>query len=167
MSLMKPFYFLTFIFIMLITGCAKPTGYAVRENYWDGKYGCNDKKISEDEFAIISKGNKLSTPDHVAKLALYHAANVTLKNGKSSFHILKKDSANLPNHQITVIPIPILGAPILFLPVAENTVNETTSILIIKLCLKSTAINTECISADKIIKELKPIVDNSSNTSSI
>lgn len=145
------------LLFIYLSGCA--TGYVKRDDNWGFQYGYSDKKISDDEYAIIFKGNRYSAPNYVAKLALYHAANVTIRNGKNYFHILKKNDANLTTHQVTTIPIPIAGAGILFLPVAETSVNETTSILIIQLCEDQGETQSECINAEKIINELRPIIE--------
>lgn len=152
---MKIYYTLILSLLILVSSCAKPTGYTQRGSFWGNTYGCSDKKISDSEFAIIAEGNEYSTPDHVAKLALYHAANVTIKNGKSSFYILKKTDENLPSARILTIPIFIGGASF-FLPVAESSINETTSILIIQLCEEQAETQYKCINAEQVINELKP-----------
>lgn len=161
---MKTPYVSIILFLIFLSGCAKPTGYVKRDNYGGNQYGCNDKKISDDEYAIVAEGNKYSTPEHVAMLALYHAANVTINNGKNSFRIIKKTDENLPSHQLTMIPIPIVVGFIYFLPVAENSINEATSILIIKFCEEQTDTQSKCINAEQIINELKSTIEDNKGT---
>lgn len=158
---MKILYVSIILLSIVLSGCvAKPTGYVKRDDYGGNRYGYNDKKISDDEYAIIVEGNIFSEPDHVAKLALYHAANVTIRNGKNYFRIVKKSDENLPTNMVTTaIPVPIPGSAILFIPVAETSINETTSILIIQLCEVQENSQSDCLSAENIIDALKPIIE--------
>jgi len=146
------------IFLLLFNACAKPTGYVMRDVYGGSKYGCNDKKISDDEFAVIAEGNEYSTAEHVAKLALYHAAHVTIKNEKQFFQILQKTEKTLPNHQVITIPLILYGG-VVFIPVAGKPTSEITSILIIRLVAPADSLTSNCINAKQVITELKPILE--------
>jgi hypothetical protein len=127
----------------------------MRDRYLGNRYGCSDKIITENEFAIIAEGNKYSSAERVAKLSLYHAAHVTIKNKREFFQILHKTDKNLPSHQLIAIPIGL--APIVFVPVAEISTVEVTSILIIRLVEKKETLSSNYISAKQVIAELKPI----------
>ena len=156
---MKVTYITILVSLLFLSSCAvKPTGYVKRNNSGGSQYGCNDKKVGDHEFAIIAKGNRYTDAERVAKLALFHAANVTIENERASFQIIKKDDESLLNHRpITIgLPIPIPNAlPVLFIPVGETTSLEATSILIIKLCDKQPTNQSECINAEQVINELK------------
>jgi len=123
------------------------------------QYGYNDKKINDDEYAIIVEGNRYSAADYVAKLALYHAAKVTTRIGRTYFRIIKKNDEYLTTHEVTTIVVPITGAGMLFIPVAENAISEPTSILIIQLCEDPGEAQTECINSKEIINELQIVFE--------
>lgn len=161
---MKTIPLILTILLFFLSSCAQPTSYVKRNNYMGNPYGCSEKKISNDEFAIVARGNKYSSAEHVGKLALYHAANVTKNNSKKSFYIVKENIEKIKNYQLTIIPIPIFGAPILFVPVNENMIDEVTSILIIKFCHEATSIESECINAEKTIDQLKIDIEKNTNT---
>jgi len=145
---MKFSYFSILLPFIFLLGCAaKPTGYVKRDDYMGSQYGYNDKKISNDEYAIIAEGNRYSATDYVAKLALYHAAKVTTRNRRTSFRIVKKNDENLTTHEVTTIFVPIAGAGMLIIPVAENAISEPTSILIIQFCEDLGDAKSECINA--------------------
>jgi len=157
---MKTSYLLILLLFIFLLGCAaKPTGYIKRDDYMGSQYGYNDKKINDDEYAIIAEGNRYSAPDYVAKLALYHAAKVTTRNGQTYFRILKKNDENLTTHEVATIIVPIAGAGMLYIPVAENAISEPTSILIIELCEDSGEAQTECINSKEIISELQIVFE--------
>ena len=123
------------------------------------QYGYNDKRISNDEYAIIAEGNRYSAADYVAKLALYHAAKVTTRNGQTYFRILKKNDESLTTHEVTTIVVPIAGAGMLYIPVAENAISEPTSILIIEFCEDLGEAQTECINSKEILNELQIVFE--------
>jgi hypothetical protein len=149
-----------FIVLVIFAGCAQQTGYVKRDSYWGQKYGCNDKKIGENEFAIIAEGNEHTPAERVAKLALYHAAHVARRNQSRYFEILQKTQKDLPNHELIAIPLPLLGtAPFLFVPVAEISKNEVIAILIIHLVDQSQATNTKILDAEQIINELEKMFE--------
>jgi hypothetical protein len=145
------------IILILFSSCAQPTGYVKRDSYWGKKYGCNDKKIGENEFAIIAEGNEHTPAERVARLALYHAARVAKRNEKRYFEILQKTQKDLPNHRL--ITIPFGTAPILFVPVAEISKDEVTSILIIHLVDQPQTTNTKCLDAEQIINDLEAMFE--------
>ena len=145
-------------------GCAQPTGYVKRDHFSEFNFGYNDKRISDDEFCIIATGNEASTAEHVAKLALYHAAKVTLKNKHQRFKISNKSEKNLPRHQMVtistlLIPIPITihSLPIGSVPLGEKTTRGSKSILIIRLVDGAEPEEPEHIDAQKVVAELDPI----------
>ena len=142
--------------LTILSACTKPTGYLEREIYWGNKYGYSEKKISDDEFAIIAEGNKYSSAEHVAKLALYHAAHVTIENKKEFFQIIQETNKDLASHEVISIPI---GIPAVFIPVTETSTNEVTSILIIRITGKEQTSTFKNINALQVINELKPIFD--------
>lgn len=146
--------------LLIFNACSTPTGYVKRDGFWGSGYGFSDKKIEDNEFAIIAKGNGYSTCERVAKLALYHAAHVTIKNGKNYFEILQKSEKALPNHELILIPIPIPipnGFMNISVPVGEESTNEVTAILIIRLAEQAQPSSSIYINAEQVINELKPI----------
>jgi ERCC4-type nuclease len=158
---MKIYFFLCIFLFTLLTACTQSTstGYVKRDVYWGNRYGCNEKRISDNEFAIIAEGNIHSSVDHVAKLALYHAAHVTIENNKKFFQIVKQTDNNLASYQL--ITINILGV---FVPVGETENNEVTSILIIRITDKEQDNSSNNINALQVIKELEPVFKEKQNT---
>jgi len=153
---MKIYYIFCLIFLILVSACAKPTGYVQRSDYWGDKYGVSHKVISKNEFAIIAEGNAHTSADRVATLALYHAAIITIQNNGKFFRLINRVDESLPTHQTIVVPLPFF--PTVIVPVSEYTRNEMTSILIIQTCDVQSGIESKCLDAQQIIEDLESII---------
>lgn len=145
--------------IVLVTfcGCAQPTGYVKRDEFSGFIYGYDDKRIGDNEFCIIATGNECSTAEHVAKLAIYHAAKVAVQNECQYFRIIKKNEKMLPRHKLQSIGILIPGAGILNIPVGEKMTLGSKSILIIRLVNEADPLASDQIDAQQVIVELDKI----------
>lgn len=155
---MKNILIYTFLLIIL-SACTQPTGYVERGMYWwiEDESGVDEKQIGHDEFVINAEGNLYSSAEHVAKLALYHAAHVTLENEKEFFQIVQRSDSRLSNYQSISIP----AYPGLLLPVAEtSTRDKHKSILIIRITDEEQTSPSKSINASQVIDNLKPYFEN-------
>ena len=136
---------------LVAAACA--TSYAKRES--DGQYGYSDKKISDDEFSIVAAGNRLTSEQRVAEMALLRAAHVTEEQGRTHFVIVKQAAQSLNVSRTVFLPLPIgAGGMPVTLPVGQGSEKEPLAYVLIRLVPKNTTPPPDAIDAHAVIARL-------------
>jgi len=136
---------------LAVGACA--TGYGKRDSYSD--YGYSDKKISDDEFSIVATGNRLTSEQRVAEMALLRAAHLTQEQGRTHFIIVKQAAQSLNVSRTVFLPLPIgSGGMPVTLPVGEGSEKEPLAYAVIRLVPKNTPPPPDAIDAAEVIAQL-------------
>jgi hypothetical protein len=137
--------------VLSLTACE--TSYAKRETY--GPYGYTDKKIGDDEFSVVANGNKFTSQQRVADMALLRAAHLTLEQGRTHFVIMKQETQSVSVRRTMTVPFPIgAGGMPVWLPVGEHDEAEPRTYLLIRLVPKDTAPPADAIDAAAVVADL-------------
>ncbi len=110
------------LIILVLVGCARPTGYTKASSFLTGTtgYGYKDKRINGDEFSIVVLGNPSTSKERVAEIALLRAAHLTKEQGGTHFVIIKQKTETTEKAVTMSIPLFVGGVPV-SVPVGEKT----------------------------------------------
>jgi hypothetical protein len=93
--------------VLALSACAMPTPYQSLVPSGRSSGGYSDLKISNDRFRITFQGNSVTDRDTVEQYLLYHAAEVTLREGYDWFMLTNRRTEAKTSHFIT--PEPVFG----------------------------------------------------------
>jgi hypothetical protein len=137
--------------VLCLAACE--TSYAKRETY--GPYGYTDKKIGDDEFSVVANGNKFTSQQRVADMALLRAAHLTLEQGRTHFVIIKQETQSVSVRRTMMVPFPIgAGGMPVWLPVGEREEGEPRCYILIRLVPKGTSPPPDAIDAAGVLADL-------------
>jgi hypothetical protein len=94
--------------VLALASCATPTPYQPLMPHGVSSGGYSDLKISSDRYRITFEGNSATERDTVERYLLYHAAEVTLREGYDWFMLANRRTDEKTSHFIT--PDPAFGA---------------------------------------------------------
>jgi hypothetical protein len=93
---------------LALASCATPTPYQALVTNGPSSGGYSDLKISSDRYRISFQGNSVTERDTVERYLLYHAAEVTLRDGYDWFMLANRRTDTKSSRFIT--PEPGFGA---------------------------------------------------------
>ena len=146
-----------------LLGCATPsagpTGYVKAEGDRGASYGYRDKAVGDDEYAIVATGNRRTSRERVAEIALLRAAHIAEAHGRTHFQIVTQKAEDLRNtwtDQVLIfLPGPsgvLMPMPI---PVGEHTTMEPMTVLLIRLLPDAAAYPKDAVDAAQVVKQLE------------
>lgn len=154
---MKSLAFLVIALVAALVGCAtqsaEPTRYVKADTARGASYGYRDKDIGDDEFSIVATGNRLTTKERVAEIALLRAARITEEQGRTHFVILKQKAGPLQNIQTESVTLLIAGT-FVWLPVGQHTTMEPMTVLVIRLLPLKAEYPQDAVDAAKVVEHL-------------
>ncbi len=140
------------IIILVLVGCARPTGYTKASSWTDG-HGYRDKRISADEFSIVVLGNRSTSEARVAEIALLRAARLTKEQGRTHFVIIKQKAETAEKAVPISIPL-LVGGVLVSVPVGERTTEEPIAILLIRILPLQAVYPPDAVSAAEVIEQI-------------
>jgi len=159
MPLIKTVLGVLYVLLTLsILACGGPTGYTKRDA-WNPHYGYSDKRIDNDEFSIVVRGNPLTSKERIAQIALLRAAHVTQEEGRTHFYILKQKTEVLDTEKLISIQV-FLGGIFVPVPVKTKASEEPTAILLIRILPIQSSYPSGALSASEIIDRLSKYFSN-------
>lgn len=93
---------------LAITACATPTPYQPLAKSSEISGGYSDQQISSDRYRITFEGNDVTERDTVERYLLYHAAEVTLRDGYDYFLLTNRRTDT--QARTFIDPDPMFGA---------------------------------------------------------
>ena len=143
------------IIILVLAGCARPTGYTKASSPFTGTtgYGYSNKRINGDEFSIVVLGNPLTSKARVAEIALLRAAHLTKEQGRTHFVIIKQKTETTEKAVTMSIPL-FVGGVLVPVPVGEKTDKESMAILLIRLLPLQSTYPPDALNAAEVIDHL-------------
>jgi len=87
--------------VLALASCATPTPYQPLVAHGLSSGGYSDLKISSDRYRITFQGNSTTDRDTVEQYLLYHAAEVTLREGYDYFILANRRTDSRTSHFIT------------------------------------------------------------------
>lgn len=140
-----------------LTGCATPsagpTGYAKAEAERGASYGYRDKALGDDEFSIVATGNRLTTRERVAEIALLRAARIAQEHGRTHFLIQNRKAEPLQSTQTQSVTL-FIGGVWMWLPVDERTTMEPMTVLLVRLLPMQAEYPSNAVDAAATIEQL-------------
>lgn len=140
-----------------LTACSSiywgSTDYAKSNPDWGSMYGYNDKRIDEDEFSVVVRGNPVTSKERVAEIALLRAAYITQEQGKTYFLIEKEKTELMGAEELVSLPLPLGGLPV-WVPVGSKATKEPTAILLIRILATQAQYPSDALDAAEVIKLL-------------
>jgi len=122
-------------------------------------YGYMDKYLGDDEFSVVVAGNRYTSPERVAEIALLRAARIAQAQGRSHFVVLNRKAGTYTMHQSRTVALPVVQAGIprylAYLPVGENTRREPTVTVLIRLLPLQGAYPPDAVDAGGVVERLK------------
>ncbi|MCB9072992.1 MAG: hypothetical protein H6623_05180 [Bdellovibrionaceae bacterium] len=85
---MSNFVYITIALVFGLSGCVTATPYKAATS--DSGAGYRDKKIDEDKYRVVFRGNEETSRETVEIYLLYRAAEVTLENGDNYFLVIEQ-----------------------------------------------------------------------------
>lgn len=114
-------------------------------------YGYNDKRIDEDEFSVVVRGNPVTSKERVAEIALLRAAYITQEQGKTHFLIEKQNTELMGTEELVSLP---LGGLLVWVPVGSKATKEPTAILLIRILATQSQYPSDALDAAEVMKRL-------------
>ncbi len=123
----------------------------------------DQRKISDNIFQVMAFNNKSNSVELMKTAAMFHAAQITLKQGKKRFIILSEDFKTSRKLKIDLEDESEINrikedGYIIVDEGNENIKTNIKSILLIELINEKDPRYSDAYDAAKIVKELKPIV---------
>ncbi len=87
--------------VLALSACVTPTPYQALVRNGQSNGGYSDLKIANDRFRITFQGNSATDRDTVEQYLLYHAAEVTLREGYDWFMLANRRTDTRTSHFIT------------------------------------------------------------------
>jgi hypothetical protein len=129
-----------------------PTGYTAANPDWGNPYGYSDKRIDDDEWSIVGKGNAKTSQERIAEIALLRAAHLTLDQGGTRFLVVNDKSEIQSGSQVVWVPL----APGLIVPVGSMPTREPISVLLIRIPPSGYSAPPGALDASEVIARLSP-----------
>jgi hypothetical protein len=145
------------VFVVLAgcaTGADGPTRYVKADSPQGAGYGYRDKYIGDDEFSIVAEGNRFTSRERAAQIALLRAARVTEARGRTHFVVLNRKSATFQAYQPQMVPL-YLGGVMIYIPVGERARAEPIAVLLIRVLPAQSSYPPDAVEAAEAIARLK------------
>jgi hypothetical protein len=119
-------------------------------------YGYSSKQIGEAEYSVVVTGNRETSRQRVADIALLRAAYITKEQGHRHFVITQESAEMLSTNEMISAP---LGGLLVWEHVGERQTEEPHAILIIRLLPLASELPVGALAADQVITEIAPRID--------
>jgi hypothetical protein len=144
--------------IALLAGCAaptklEPTGYTQAQGPRGAGYGYRDMDLGGDEFSIVVAGNRETSKERVADIALLRAASIAQERGRTHFIILKREARAHEVFRPQIIPV-FVGGVMAPIPVGERSTAEPMTLLLIRLLPRQQSYPRDAIEAADATRRL-------------
>lgn len=134
----------------------EPTRYARAEG--PAGYGYRDMDLGGDEFSIFAAGNRLTSKERVAEIALLRAARITRERGRTHFVILQRGGGTHEVSHVLMIPV-FVGGVLAPIPVGERTTAEPMSLILIRLLPPQSSYPQDALDAGETVRRLAKRVE--------
>ncbi len=144
----------TLLIAAVLLGCGqpRPTGYV--ESQFDGY---RDEQIGDGEYSIVVVGNRFTSADRAASIALLRASRLTLEKGYRRFSVLKRKGRALSGDDVILVPL-LIGVPTLPVPVGVHVVKRI-AVLVIKMVPEHAVDVAGALDAKAVERELAPQIE--------
>jgi len=92
--------------LLVLAACTTPTPY---ETVAENDYGYSEQKVEDNRYRVTFAGNSATKRETVENYLLYRAAELTVANGFTYFHIANQNTDKSTNYQSSGPSVGVFG----------------------------------------------------------